>query len=80
MLILPLVSLLGGGAVTKVDPDSAGVNPAWRNALIHTVFGEIWPDGASLETIVAAQRSVREGVRVLEKLAPDSGAYFNEVK
>lgn len=71
--------MVAGGAVSKVDPDSAGINPAWRKALVHAVTGQLWEDGAPVEEILAAKEKVKEYTRALEALAPDSGSYFNEV-
>ena len=71
--------LVAGGAVAKSDPESTGLNPAWRKALIHIAAGAGWADGAPLEEIEAAKERVKDYTRALEKLAPNSGAYFNEV-
>ena len=71
--------MVAGGAVAKSDPESTGLNPAWRKALIHTVAGAGWADDAPLVEIDAAKERVKEYTRALEKLAPNSGAYFNEV-
>ena len=49
--------LVAGGAVAKSDPESTGLNPAWRKALIHTVAGAGWADDAPLEEIEAAKES-----------------------
>jgi hypothetical protein len=71
---------VAGGAVAKADPDSAGLNPAWRKALIHSVVAQTWKDGAPLSDILAAKEQVKKDTKVLEDLAPDSGSYFNEVR
>lgn len=74
-----MTSLVAGGAVAEVDPESTGLNPAWRKALVHSAFGFAWPDGASTEELIAVQEQVAKHTRDLEELVPDSGAYFNEV-
>ena len=71
--------MVAGGAVAAADPDSAGINPAWRKALVHAISGQTWADGAPLADILAAKDRVKEYTRALEDLAPDSGSYFNEV-
>ncbi|KAI0094878.1 FAD-binding domain-containing protein [Irpex rosettiformis] len=76
----PAVSyiMVAGGAVAKVDPDSAGINPAWREALVHVATGQTWVDGTPLTEIVAAKERVKAYTLALENLAPGSGSYFNE--
>jgi hypothetical protein len=65
--------------VSEVDPESTGLHPAWRKAVVHTVFGHTWDDGSSSEVIQKAREQTKRLERDLRKLAPDSGAYFNEV-
>ncbi|MBE3045503.1 FAD-binding protein [Candidatus Bathyarchaeota archaeon] len=61
------------------DLDTA-LNPAWRDAVSHVVLGGGWPEGASDEEIQAFRDDVTyRQVAALKSLAPDSGAYFNEV-
>lgn len=57
-----------------------GLNPAWRDAVTHFIVAEGWLDNASPAVI----QSVRDDITynktyALRQLAPDSGAYFNEV-
>jgi len=71
--------LVAGGAVSKVDPDSAGLNPAWRKALAHIAVGSSWPEGINASEIHQMQDKVKRHLSVLEELVgPDGGAYFNE--
>lgn len=78
--LFPPNSVVTGGVVTKVDPSSTGLNPAWRKALVHTVFGRIWPDGSSASTINKVREDVKRIEGTLRDLAPESGAYFNEAR
>lgn len=56
------------------------LNPAWRDTVAHLAVGGGWADGASAEEIQAVRDDVtHRQVAALRKLAPDSGAYFNEV-
>ncbi|KIJ13635.1 hypothetical protein PAXINDRAFT_13592 [Paxillus involutus ATCC 200175] len=36
-----------GGKVNQINPDSLGVNPAWRNAVVQTSCEASWQDGAT---------------------------------
>ncbi|KAJ3499682.1 hypothetical protein NLG97_g128 [Lecanicillium saksenae] len=57
-----------------------GLNPAWRKAVVHFLMVGGWPDDDSK----AVAQIVRDDVTfrktyAMRKLAPDSGAYFNEM-
>lgn len=73
-------SLVAGGAVSKVDPDSTGLNPAWRKAVCHVLCSESWPEGQPVPDILAARKRIQDNIKILDKVAPGSGAYFNEVR
>jgi hypothetical protein len=62
-----------------VDPDSTGLNPAWRNSLAYVTLGTTWQDGADLAEIEAARQLLIQDMKILEGIAPESGAYLNEV-
>ena len=72
-------SLVAGGQVSRVDPDSMGLNPAWRNSLTLVLISRTWREGANLTEIEAARQLLIEDMKTLEGIAPESGAYFNEV-
>ena len=74
-----LDSLVTGGQVSRVDPDAMGLNPAWRNSLAYTSFGTGWEDGANLTEIDAARQLLIQNMKIIEAIAPESGAYLNEV-
>jgi len=57
-----------------------GLNPAWRNSLALVVIGTSWRDGADLTEIEAARQVVIQDMKILEGIAPESGAYLNEVR
>ena len=57
-----------------------GLNPAWRNSLVYTTLGTSWQDGANLTEINAARQLLIQDMKILEGIAPESGAYFNEVR
>ena len=56
------------------------LNPAWRDAVVHVAISGGWEEGASAEEIQAVRDDVTyRQVAALKSLAPESGAYFNEV-
>ena len=73
-------SLVTGGQVSRVNPDSTGLNPAWRNSLVYTTIGTTWREGANLTEIDAARQALVQDMKILEGIAPESGAYLNEVR
>jgi len=61
-----------------VDPNSTGLNPVWRNSLVYTAFGTSWKDGANSTAIEAARQLLIQDMKIVEAIAPESGAYLNE--
>ena len=57
-----------------------GLNPAWRNSLVYTAVGGGWQEGANLTEIDAVRQILIQDMKIVEALAPESGAYFNEVR
>ena len=57
-----------------------GLNPAWRDSIAYTIFGTAWQDGANLTEINAARQLLVRDMKIVEAIAPESGAYFNEVR
>ena len=57
-----------------------GITPAWRNSLALTVLSTTWRDGADLTEIEVTRQLLIEDMKVLEAIAPESGAYLNEVR
>ena len=72
-------SLVAGGQVFRVGPDSTGLNPAWRKSLALAIIFTAWQDGADL-TEIEATRQLIQDMKILEGIAPESGAYLNEVR
>ena len=62
-----------------MDPDAMGLNPAWRNSLAYVNFGTGWEEGANLTEINAARQVLIQAMKIVEAIAPESGAYLNEV-
>jgi len=71
-------NVVTGGQVSRVDPESTGLNPVWRNSLIYTVVVATWQEGANETQIDAARQRLIQDMKVIEGIAPDSGAYLNE--
>jgi hypothetical protein len=64
-----------GGA----DLDVA-VNPAWRDSVLDLIPYTPYPDGSSKEVIEASAAHMTNTVMgALKGIAPESGAYLNEV-
>lgn len=78
-LINRLFSYVGGGAVSRVNPDSTGLNPAWRKALVHAVFRTTWDEGASFSEIEQARAELAARLKKVSDEMPGAGSYFNEV-
>lgn len=71
--------MIAGGKVSQVDEDSAGLNPAWRNAVVEVICVVGWQEGDSAEEIQVQVDQLKSWIQVMHDLAPDDGAYFNEV-
>ena len=57
-----------------------GMNPAWRDSVIDLIPWEPYGDAASKAVADATtKRMTTVKMQALRDLAPDSGAYFNEV-
>ena len=65
--------------MSNVSADATGINPAWRKAAAHTPFGVGWSEGATSEEIDALRDKLNSTLTNVRALAPDSGAYLNEV-
>jgi len=57
------------------------MNPAWRDAVVHFVIWERWVDGMPQTLIENVYNDITfNKTYALKQLAPDGGAYFNEVR
>ena len=77
---LRVLSSVAGGAVSRVDPDSTGLNPSWRRAISEVVIGVSWDEGSTADFISQQIDQLKEMILTLDELTTDSGSYFNEVK
>ncbi|KAI9572545.1 hypothetical protein HD554DRAFT_2168239 [Boletus coccyginus] len=71
-------NMIAGGKVSQFDADSAGLNPAWRNAVVETVCGVSWEDGASSTEIQGLISQLKGWIKDMYDITPNDGAYFNE--
>ncbi len=68
------VVCFGGRAGSKVKLSSAGSDPAWREALVHTIVGSGWEECAPTDEINGTPNDSTTYVTTLRNLEPDSGA------
>jgi hypothetical protein len=71
-------SISGTATGSSVAVDNA-LNPAWRDSIIHFIANEAYPTDVSSEIADAVTSDMSETAYKLRQLAPDSGAYINEV-
>ena len=71
-------SLVAGGAVSKVDPESTGLNPAWRKALAHVAWSTGWVEGTPASEIKQLRAALAQSLKNVTELT-GSSAYYNEV-
>lgn len=71
---------MAGGAVSKVNPDSAGLNPEWRKSLGELVTSITWQEGATTADINVLRETAASDLALLDTISPGSATYFNEVR
>ncbi|KAG6373241.1 hypothetical protein JVT61DRAFT_6867 [Boletus reticuloceps] len=71
-------NMVAGGKVSQINPDSAGLNPAWRKAVTETVCGVSWDEGTSSVDIEGIISQLKGWIKATYDLTPNDGAYFNE--
>ena len=47
--------------------------------MVYIIVGGGWPEGANSTEINAVRQLIIQDMKIIEAIAPDSGAYFNEV-
>lgn len=73
-------SFVAGGAVSKVNPDSAGLHPAWRKTIGELVTSISWNEGASTADINSLRKVAASNLELLDTLSVDHATYYNEVR
>ncbi|KAG6330603.1 hypothetical protein ID866_8487 [Astraeus odoratus] len=71
-------NMVAGGKVSQFDSNSAGLNPAWRNAIVEVVCGVSWEEGATAQEIGVQIDQLKAWIDAFHNIAPNDGAYFNE--
>lgn len=69
-------------AATMASPSRHFVNalnPAWRNTTVHFLVRDSWAASTEEEDVADLTQSMSAVAYDLRQLAPDSGAYINEV-
>ena len=79
IIIIHLLSSIAGGAVSRVDPDSTGLNPSWRKAVSEVYITTFWPEGSTADFIFQQIDKFKQSILILDELTTDSGSYLNEV-
>ena len=65
--------------MSRVDPDSTGLNPSWRKALSEVYVVASWPQGSTADFIFQQIDEMKQSTLTLDQLTTDSGSYLNEV-
>jgi hypothetical protein len=73
-------SFVAGGAVSKVNPDSAGLNPAWRKTIGQVSASINWNEGTSTAGINSLRKIAASNLELLDTISIDHAAYYNEVR
>ncbi|KAF8814778.1 FAD-binding domain-containing protein [Phlegmacium glaucopus] len=69
---------VAGGAVSRVDPESTGLNPSWRKAISEVYVSATWPEGSTADFIFQKINHLKQSTLILDQLTTDSGSYLNE--
>lgn len=64
--------------VPSYSPSTISLNLSWRNTLVHLVVAASILDGSSQSLTEAVYADITNKTAALRRLAPDTGAYFNE--
>ena len=62
-----------------MDPDSVGVNPAWRQSLVLMASAITWVEGTPTAAINDKRTVAAADLQSLDTVSPNSGTYLNEV-
>ena len=67
-------STIAGGKVSQFGPDSAGLNPAWRNAVVETACGFIWEEDTSSADVRDMINQLQGWIQAMYDVSPNDGA------
>ena len=63
-----------------MNPDSAGLHPAWRKTIGELVTSISWNEGASTADINSLRKVAASNLELLDTLSVDHATYYNEVR
>lgn len=66
--------------MSQFSADSAGLNPAWRNAVVEAAYGVSWDEDTSSTEIQGMIEQLKGQIQEMYDATPNDGAYFNEVR
>ncbi|KIL58561.1 hypothetical protein M378DRAFT_170465 [Amanita muscaria Koide BX008] len=69
---------IGGGKVSQIDPDSVGVNPAWRQTIGIFESSVNWLEGTPTAEINRLRQIAAADLESLNAISPNNGTYLNE--
>ena len=72
--------MIAGGKVNHFGADSAGLNPAWRSAIVEMNYGASWDETTSPSQIQGLIQQLRGQIQQMHDATPNDGAYLNEVR
>jgi len=73
--------LVAGGQVARNEGIDSALNPSWRKALVHLLFGRGWETSTPFpEQAIIARNLTDVETPILAALEPDMGAYINEAE
>ena len=61
-------------------PVDNALNPAWRDTIVHLIVNEAYPVNTPADIAANITEDMSQTAYKLRELAPDSGAYINEVR
>lgn len=71
---------ISGSMVASPVAVNSSLNPAWRDTVVHFIVSNSWDDSLPQEKAQEAQDDMTNNRgNALRQLAPESGAYWNEV-
>ena len=71
---------ISGTMIGSTKPVDNALNPAWRDSIVHIITSQSWNDSLPEQTADETRREMTHGKGyALRQLAPDTGAYYNEV-
>lgn len=73
----PTLNSIAGGAVSRPHPDSAGLNPAWRNAISEIVIAAVTSENYAIDFYEKVDY-MKQSTLILDQLTTDSASYLNE--